>query len=343
MALKIKELKLFTTQLAVMLDSGLNLKRSFFILANQEGKQEKNEIYSLILQDLESGLSLTESLKKTELFPDFFLAVINAGEKSGSLAQVLLSMEKHYQNQLELNHEIKKSTFYPLTVLITIFIAAVVIVKFVLPVLTDLFNQFQGELPFLTRLFLDLAVLINHYLVVIIILAILLSFLLFFSYRYFQQQGLLSKLILKIPLLSDLYRSFILSKIGSYLAILLKSGLNLIAALNLLEGIIVDSQYKKFIKQTILEISKGSSLVNSFAKQEFIPDYFYYLLLTGQETARMESMLERAGDYYYTRLKDKTELLLQYLEPLLILLTAIFVSLLAAAVIMPMFQIYLLI
>jgi type IV pilus assembly protein PilC len=57
----------------------------------------------------------------------------------------------------------------------------------------------------------------------------------------------------------------------------------------------------------------------------------------------MESMLERAGDYYYTRLKDKTELLLQYLEPLLILLTAIFVSLLAAAVIMPMFQIYLLI
>ena len=152
-----------------------------------------------------------------------------------------------------------------------------------------------------------------------------------------------SRFLLKVPWFSVIYQDLILAQIATYLSLLLKSGLKLISALELLKNIISDHQYQNFIKKTALNISKGASLTECFDDSKYIPNLFYYLIMTGEETARMETMLERAGDYYSKKLKNEIAKMLQYLEPFLITLTAIFVALLAAAVMMPMFQIYLII
>ena len=336
------DLKFFAAQLQVMLKSGLNLNRSLMIISRQTSKQAEKKIYNRLLKNIESGLSLAEALAEEEVFTDLFRAVVQAGEESGSLAEVLKSLEKYYSSKQQLKKEIKKASFYPLTVLITLVLAAVFIFRFILPVFIELFAEFNGELPLITKFFLKLSQILNNYLFLVLIFTIFLiiGVLALISQ---QREDLKSKFLLKIPFFSVIYRDLILTQLALYLSLLLNSGLKLISALELLKNIISDYHYQNFLNKTVLNISKGASLTDCFADSKFIPEYFYYLLMTGEETAQMEIMLERAGDYYYHKLEDEIAKMLQYLEPFLITLTAIFVALLAAAVIMPIFQIYLII
>jgi len=313
------------------------------IISRQTNNRQQVEIYNELLKNIESGLSLAEAMEEDEVFPDLFTAVVKAGEKSGSLVEVLKSLENYYSSREKLKKDIKKAAFYPLTVITAVFIAAAFIFKFILPVFIDLFAEFSGELPLITVLFLQLSQLFNNYFIVILIFLILLITAFVYLFKSQERRDLKSSFLLQTPLLSIIYRDLILTQIATYLALLLKSGLKLISALELLKNIISDYQYQNFIEQTTLNISKGASLTDCFGDSKYIPDVFYYLLMTGEETAQMENMLERAGDYYYQKLSEEIARMLQYLEPLLITLTAIFVALLAAAVMMPMFQIYLII
>lgn len=326
-----------------MLNSGLNLNRSLIIISRQTKQKKEQQIYEEIIKNIESGSTLADALAKEKVFTELFTSVVKAGEESGTLIEVLKSLEKYYENRDKLKKDLKKACFYPLTVICTIFLASVFIFKFVLPVFIDLFSDFGGKLPLITRLFLNLTLLVNNYFFLILIFLIFAITALILFLKNQNNKKLKSKLLLKIPLISILYKDLILTQIAVYLSLLLQSGLKLISALKLLKNIISDYHYQKFIKQTTLNISKGASLKDCFSDSKYIPDLFYYLIITGEETAQMENMLERAGDYYYQKLKNEIEKMLQYLEPLLITLTAIFVALLAAAVIMPMFQIYLII
>lgn len=337
------DLEFFASQLELMLKSGLNLNRSLMILCKQSRKDREKEIYHNLVKDIESGLTFAEALAGEDDFSDLFKEVVKAGEKSGNLVEVLASLKNYYSNKKELKKEIKKACFYPLTVITTVFAAAFFILKFILPTFIDLFNDFQGELPLITKLFLKLTAFFNNYLFLIIILIILLISILTIFYKSQKSSKIRSLILLKFPIISNLYRDLILTQIALYLSLFLKSGLKLISALDFLAEIISDEHYQEFIKNTTLNISKGASLTECFADKKYIPDLFYYLLMTGEESAQLETMLERAGEYYYQKLKEETARMLQYLEPLLISLTAIFVALLAAAVIMPMFQIYLII
>ncbi|PUU89776.1 MAG: type II secretion system F domain-containing protein [Halanaerobium sp.] len=313
------------------------------IISRQTNNNQQVEIYNELLKNIESGLSLAEAMEEDEVFTDLFKAVVKAGEKSGSLVEVLKSLENYYSSREKLKKDIKKAAFYPLTVITAVFIAAAFIFKFILPVFIDLFAEFSGDLPLITVLFLKLSQLFNNYFILILIFIILLTIAFIYFFRSQERRDLKSSFLLQIPLISIIYRDLILTQIATYLALLLKSGLKLISALELLKNIISDYQYQKFIEQTTLNISKGASLTDCFGDSKYIPDVFYYLLMTGEETAQLENMLERAGDYYYQKLSEEIARMLQYLEPLLITLTAIFVALLAAAVMMPMFQIYLII
>lgn len=335
--------KFFASQLKIMLKSGLNLNRSLFILKKQSRKSSQQQTYKNILKDIESGLTLSESLEKSQQFSELFIEVVAAGENSGTLVQVLNSLEDYYKNKEDLKKEIKKACFYPLTVICAVFLSGIFILKFILPVFIDLFNDFEGELPLISRLFLDLSEFLNDYFILIIIFLIFLIIFLVVIFKNGNYAELKSKFFLRIPFINNLYRNLILSQIAVYLSLFLRSGLDLISALEYMVNIINDQQYKDFIKNTALNISKGASLSECFSDSKYIPDLFYYLLITGEESAQMETMLERAGDYYYHDLKEGIAKMLQYLEPLLISLTAIFVALLAAAVIMPMFQLYLII
>jgi type IV pilus assembly protein PilC len=326
-----------------MLSSGLNLQRSLYIIKTQLKEKKHRNLIKNIIEELRAGRTLAESLKASGVFPAEFISITAAGEESGKLAEVFGSLSEHYKNQAELKKGIKKAAIYPLIVSSAVIISAAFLFKFIMPVFVSLFEDYSGELPFLTRIFLSLSHIFNNYFLLILLFLSIILFVLVLIIITDRYNSLIENLILKIPLIGRLYRYSILTRLGSYLALLLKSGLKLINALTLLEQMISSQKYKRFINKTAVNVSKGGSLAECFADDEYIPDLFYYLLLTGEETAQMENMLERAGDYYYYELKEESELLLQYLEPFLITLTAIFVALLAAGVMLPLFQIYLII
>jgi len=326
-----------------MLKSGLSLQRSLHLLSRQMSLERHKIIIREILEEVQAGSSLAESFRKREVFPKEFADVTEAGEKSGQLAEVYEDLEEHYKNKEKLKKGIINAGIYPLTVITAVIISAFFLFRFIFPIFTELFAEYRAELPLLTRILLRISEVINNYffLLLLLMIIIFLTLVLIFINRKYSSTA--EKIIFKTPIIGRLYRYSILSRTALYLALLLKSGLELINALSLVENMLNSQSYSIYIRKTVLSVSKGSSLSESFADKQYIPEFFYYLLLTGEETAQMETMLERAGDHYFRKLNEETELLLQYLEPLLIIITAIFVALLAAGVMLPLFQIYLII
>ncbi|MGM0603309.1 MAG: type II secretion system F family protein [Bacillota bacterium] len=338
------DLKLFSGQMHILLDSGLDLRRTLLALKKQFKNREYKKIINEILKKVESGSTLVDSMHSSSFnFPEFYLEIVEIGEKTASLAEVFLNLENHYIRQEKLKEEIKKSSFYPVSVLITVFTAAVFLISYILPVFSDIFSEFQGKLPLLTKVMLKFADFIEGNIFIILLLVFLIIILLIILIADNKTEDILKNYLLKTPVIGEIYKISIIARLSSYMAVILASGIGLVETLKMSADMADNSAYRKFFRKSSAEISQGASPVKIFSKSSLIPDIFYYFIAVGTETGNLEYMMQKAGDYYYDLLNKKTENILQYLEPSLILITAVCVGLISAAVIMPMFQLYLII
>ena len=214
---------------------------------------------------------------------------------------------------------------------------------YILPVFSDIFSEFEGELPLLTEIMLKTADLLEGNILIILLLIFLIIILLILLTADKKTEDILKIYLLKIPIIGEIYKISIIARLSSYMAVILGSGIGLVETLKMAADMTDNKAYREFLHKSSAEISQGVSPVKIFAKSSLIPDIFYYFSAVGAETGNLEYMMEKAGDYYYELLSKKTEGLLQYLEPSLIFITAVCVGLISAAVIMPMFQLYLII
>ncbi len=338
------DLKLFSGQMYILLDSGLDLRRALLALKKQFKNSKEKKIINEILKNVESGSPLSDSLQNSSFdFPEFYLKIVAIGEKTASLPEIFHNLESHYIRQEKLKGEIKKSSFYPVSVLITVFIAAVFLMTYILPVFSDIFSEFEGELPLLTEIMIKTADLMEGNIFIIMLLVFLIIILMVLLFADKKIEDILKIHLLKIPIIGEIYKISIIARLSSYMAVIMGSGIGLVETLKMSADMAVNKSYSKFLRKSSAEISQGVSPIKIFAESSLIPDIFYYFTAVGSETGNLEYMMEKAGDYYYDLLKKKTESLLQYLEPSLILITAVCVGLISAAVIMPMFQLYLII
>jgi len=167
------DLQFFASQLNILLKAGLNLRTALLILAEQMQNSRDEEMLEKIVEEIEAGSTLAESLQTNESFPKDFTAIVKAGEESGNLAKVLKNLAEHYQKRIELKKEIKKAAFYPLTVILTVITSAVFLMKFILPVFLDLFSDYSGRLPLITRIFIRISTLINSFFIYFILLVLI--------------------------------------------------------------------------------------------------------------------------------------------------------------------------
>lgn len=338
--IKAKDLTLLSRQLATLIDSGIPLVQAFQIIARGQVKQQIKELLQKLNYNLETGFTLAEALRKfPNYFNELFCNLVEAGEKSGTLA-IMLHRIANYKEQHELiKNKIKKALTYPLVVLLVAITVTFILLIFVVPQFERLFTEFGAELPVLTQLIMKLSqkVVSFGYLLCIIL------GLQFYCFIYALKHSLtfakkMDAFLLRLPWIGEILAKTAIMRFSRTLAITFAAGLPLIEALKVVSGTTGNLIFCEATLNIKDQLATGLQLSKSMEHTFLFPKMVIQMVAIGEESGTLEKMLSKIADFYEEDVHTAVDTLCNLLEPVLMTLIGILVGGIVLAMYLPIFK-----
>lgn len=334
-----EKLIIFTNQLKTMHRAGIPLLRSLSSIQKGAGEIGMAEEIDAIIGNLRSGMPLSKSLAQfPKKFPPIYIASIAAGEASGTLDEVLDQLAVLIEKELVLARQVKSALRYPLLVVGAIISAIIILMTFVIPRFSSLYGRFGADLPLPTKIVMGVSHIFSGYWFVLLALAGLAVWAL--KKILSTKKGRLKwdEMMLKIPIIGDLVVKANVARFAAMLKILFKSGVPMVACLN----IIRDTASNKVIAEEIGQLSqsfeRGQEIGPDPGKYRFFPTIALDMFQVGLESGSVETVMEELADHYDMELDYKTRHLTALLEPLLTVVIGFMVLILALSIFLPMWN-----
>ncbi len=338
--IKLSDLALFARQLSTLLSSGVTLMRGLEIVSSQCGSKRFYNILDKIIYDVKSGLSLTESINKYPLvFSTLWQGLIDTGESSGNLAEVLDRLAEYLELRQEFERKLVSALMYPILLLIASIGAMCIFTFFILPRFQTIFFQLGVQLPLLTRIIFTLTGLLTHHIVAIIII----SSAVVVGLRFFAKSPMGRKLIdkaqLEIPFIKDFFLVYFLERFSSTSFILFQSGVPIVYTLDVIQRSIENGIFQKEFQSIRNNVKGGNPLSAELAKSKIFPPLIIEMVAIAEEVGNFPEMFGKISKHYQTMLQTKVERVSALFEPLMIAFMGAVVGVLVISLFLPLFQI----
>lgn len=338
---KISELANFAQRLSVLIAAGIPLVRSLTIIKNQSNIKHEKEMLTQLLAKVEAGETLSSALaEQPKYFPKLFVHLIRAGETGGVLDEVLAELVDYYRNRDKINKEVKSALYYPITIVLVAIVAVFILMGFVLPNILDMLTGFGGQIPLPTKILIFISNFISAYWWLILIFLIIAGFLINAYLKTPKGKLKKDRLILKIPVIGDLVRKVVIARFASTLELLIKSGVNIINALPVIEEVVDNEIFADVLLETRMRVREGSRLSEPIKQSGEFPPMVVQMLKVGEESGNIEDMLNKISDYYDLEVENAIEGSISLIEPVMIIILAVIVGGIVASIILPLFSIY---
>lgn len=332
-------LSILTRQFATLVAAGMPLVDSLKALAEQLDNPNIKKIIVDIRENVNEGASLADSLKKyPSAFPRLYVNMVASGEASGSLDMVLERLADLLESQAELQRKVLSALTYPILMLILCFGVIILLLAYVVPQITKIFEDQGAILPLPTRIVIALSTFIKSYWYLLII-AIVLGVVGFKSYSKSKKgQKNLDRLVFKLPVLGALKLKIACSRFSRNLGTMLSSGIRLLTALEIVKNILGNVVLEEAVDAAIVGVREGGSLAKELSKSQQFPQLLIHMVAIGEKTGQLEQMLNRAAKAYESEVNSAIASFTSILEPLLIILLAFIVGAILASVMLPMLE-----
>jgi type IV pilus assembly protein PilC len=337
---KLKEVAVFSRQFATMINSGLPILRALSILAEQSSNSSLASALTAARADVEQGSSLSQALAKhPKIFNDLYIAMVKSGETGGSLDDTLLRLAAMLEREVQLRGKIKSAMTYPVAVvgLVTLIMSAMLL--FVVPQFKTIYGQLGGTLPLPTRVLIGISDLFKKWWYVFVAAVFLIRFLLRRYKRTDRGREVLDSLKLRIPVFGSLFHKTALSRFSSTLAMLLKSGVPILQALDIVIDTVNNRVVGKAVEDVQSSVREGESIAKPLARHAVFPSMVVQMIAVGEETGQVDVMLEKVAQFYDQEVEASVDALTSLIEPLLIAFIGAAVGAAVIALYMPMFQV----
>ncbi|SNT13978.1 type IV pilus assembly protein PilC [Ekhidna lutea] len=334
---KIKEA--FYSELNSMLVAGIDLKSCIDLIADETKKEKQKDVFKLISQEMIKGNTLAQALRKTNSFGPYEYFSIKIGEETGQLPKVTHDLSIYFKRKLDQKRQLVTALSYPLLILITSLGAVSFMMFFMVPMFSDVFTRFGGELPAVTQLVIDFsAFLSSHWLILLFIIVLLTAILI--AIRKNEKFVLIKdRLIIKLPFFGKLYSSLYMAQFCNSMALLISSKVSLTNAIELMESMINFSLLKEVMPVVKDDLMNGESLHNSLSKNSLFDKKMITMIKIGEEVTQLDSFFQKLGDQYSEEVKYRTTQLNTFMEPMLIIFLGVVVGFILITMYLPMFQI----
>lgn len=338
---KVNDIAIFCKQLHTMLNAGMPLLTALDVLSAQtENKRLSGTIKKMATQ-VQKGDVLSVSMKEhPKVFPSLLVNMIEAGELTGNLDNVLLKMSEHYTKENKINSKIKGAMMYPMILSILVVAVVIFMLTFVMPTFVDMFETNGAELPLPTRIVMGISDSLRTYWY--LYLGVVLS-IIFILNRVGKTEGgrrVIHKVQLKIPILKTSIAKIATSRFTRTMSTLLASGIPIIQALETSASVTGNQVVIDGIKTVSEDIKKGIVLSSLLKKVGVFPPMVISMVNIGEESGALEEMLDKTADYYDEEMDTAIAKMIGVLEPVMIVVMALVVGFIVISMILPMFDMY---
>jgi len=338
---KTKELVMFYRQLSILFEANTPLLKSLKAVAEQIRNPYFKEILFEIESDVRGGENLSGALAKhKKVFSPFYINVIQSGEATGKLDQILKYLADHAENEFLLTQKVKGAFTYPIFILSAFFIIAVIMMVYVVPQLTSILLETGQELPLTTKILIGTSNLLRSWLWLLALIIFGGGYALSRYLKTSKGKENWDKLKLRLPILGEIFRKIYLARFSENFSTLLKGGLPIIEALKISSQVIGNTVYSNLIKEAIEEVKRGGNISSAFERhKKNVPPAVIQMLKVGEQTAKLDSILERLSGFYQKEVDRVVGNMTQLIEPALIILLGGAVAFLVASILMPIYNI----
>ena len=338
--IKLKDISLFCKQMSVMLNSGIPLNNAVDILEQQTDAKNLKASLKVISKGLKEGNQLSKSLiEQNGLFPDLLIRMVQAGEKTGKLDEVLERMSEHYNKELKTSRQIRGAMIYPAVLAFLAVAATLVLLYVVIPNFSGIFEQSGVALPLPTRIVLAASNFVQSYWYILFGGVGLLVFL-FLRYRSTEAgRYQLDQLKLKMPVVKGPMQKIVTARFASTLATLTSAGIPLVEAIDSAAATTNNAVVIDKLRIANEGLQKGERLTGMLTSTGLFPPMMLSMVKIGEESGSLESMLNKTSDFYEEELEAAIKQLLSLLEPAMIIFMGVIIGGIVASVMLPMFEI----
>ncbi len=338
-----KELIFWLEQLYTYLKAGITLSDAIKILERQMVKKKrKAKALQAISYELILGSSFSTALEKQgDMFPPFLINMIKAAEASGTLVETLEDMANYYTEVFETKRQMISAMTYPAIITVFAFGVIIFILIFIIPEFIEIYESNSASITGLTLVVINISHFLQEHFIVLFAAIVLILVVLVVAYKNvktFRRSAQI--LLMHIPIVKDIIIYNELAILTKTFASLLRNNVFITDSIDILSKITNNEIYKSILFKTINNIVKGEKISEAFKDHWAVPDVAYYMIVTGESTGELDSMMSKVSTYYQGLHKNIVNNLKAFIEPVLISFLAVIVGGIIIAVVMPMFNLY---
>ncbi len=336
----LKDLAIFSRQLATMLNAGLPIVQALAILERQTEKKKFQAMLKEIRTEVEGGANFSEALSKHKLFSRLYINLVRAGETSGTLDAILDRLATFLENELALIGKIRSALTYPAIV----FVFAVGVTYFLLtgivPQFAQILTGLGSELPLLTRALMGISDFLRQGTIFIVLIVVALFFAYRAYYRTDKGRHQIDQIKLKLPIFGNLMKKSALARFSRTFGLLISSGVNIVEALDITKGTAGNAIVEDILEQTKTAIQAGEPVYTTIqANPQVFPPMVSSMIAIGEETGALDTMLTKIADFYEREVDEAVSALTAAIEPLMIIFLGFIVGVIVAGMFLPLFKI----
>lgn len=338
--IKMDELVVFARQMATMTEAGITIVSSLDTLAEQTDNRAFKKALLDVRNEVNTGLSLSDAMGKyTSIFSPYFVNMVRAGESSGMLDEVLNRIAAYMEKTNTLQKKVKSAMIYPAVVTLMAFVITLVMILNVIPVFKDMYSGFGATLPGPTQFLISLSDFLRNYFWV--------AGLLFggsvFAVKWYisTERGrfVFDSFKLKLPVFGDLLKRVSISKFTRTLSTLIKSGVPILSALEIVSKTAGNMVIEKAINEIKNSVKEGETIADPMSKCGIFPPVVIRMVAVGEKSGELEKMLVKIADFFDEMVNTTVDGLTSLIEPLIIVFLGVVIGGIVICMFLPIFKI----
>jgi len=341
--IKIRDKVVFTRQFATLISSGMSLLESLTVLERQTSNPGLAKIIGEIKMHVESGHSLSESMEEhPKVFNRLYVSLVRAGEAGGVLDKTMNDLADFLESEEELSSKVKSKTAYPKFVLAFAAVISLVMILFLVPTFEGIYSELGAELPAITKAVMAIGDLFKSVYFYIIMAVLIFGGRYLFRKFVSSEKGrkIMDRIKIKLPRFGELFRKMALARFSRHFGILLTTGVPILNSLEIAKGVADNSLIDEALEKIKISVREGENISGPMSEMPIFPNMMVQMMGVGERTGTLDSMSNKIADFYDKEVATTLDILLTVLEPLMLMLVALFVGTMLLAMYLPMFNMY---
>ncbi len=340
--IKASELTIMTRQLSTMVSSGLTLLKTLYVLEDQTENKKLKATLVQVRKDVEAGLSLSGALRRhPKVFNPLYVSMVEAGESGGLLESSLQRVADQLEADDRLRRKVRSAMVYPAVVLSFAVVVLLALIAFIVPVFADIFEEFDAELPTITKFTMAVSSGLTTYWYVWLLgfAGTVVAFQKWRKSSWGRPQW--DRLRMRIPFkIGEIVQKVSLARWSRTLAALTSAGVPILEAITITGKTAGNSVVEKAMDAVLDSVKRGGTISEPLKDSPVFPAMVTHMISVGEETGAMETMLGKVAEFYEDEVETAVKSLTSILEPAMIVIVGSVVGFIVISMYLPMFKVY---